>query len=109
MDPIELVSLLVALLGAAIVLFGVALFVANKLNDRRAQSVVGPYLVRIGPAKSRGRDGDDLEQRFDSLDEARVAANEALLGRPERAVAHVLGQRSDGEWDVIDRVEVLNS
>ena len=27
---------------------------------------------------------------------------------PERAVAHVLGQRTDGDWDVVDRVEVLH-
>ena len=100
MDIIELVSLLLALLGASILLFGVALFVSNKVN--------GPYLVRIGPAKGRGRDGDDLEERFDSLDAARSAAEQALLGWPERAVAHVLGQRTDGDWDVVDRVEVLH-
>ncbi|MCP4963358.1 MAG: hypothetical protein GY925_29335 [Actinomycetia bacterium] len=107
MDIVELISLLVALLGAAILLFGLGLFVANRVNRRRLAGVSGPFLVRVGSPKGRGRDGEDLDDRFESLDEARAAAQEALLTRSDELVAHVLGQRPDGQWDVVDRVDVL--
>lgn len=95
-------------LALAILLFMSSLLVARRVLKRRTANVVGPYLVRIGSAKGRGRDGVDLATQFDSLDEARSAASAALLEHPDDdVVAHVLGRRPDDEWDVIDRVDVL--
>ncbi len=95
-------------LAAAILLFSVALFVSRRILKHRLANVAGPYLVRIGLPGGRGRDGDDLDTTFETLEEARQAATAALLTHEDDAVvAFVLGQRDDQQWDVIDRVDVL--
>jgi hypothetical protein len=105
---VEFLSLLVAVLGAGILVFGVMLFVANRVQRRRVANVVGPYLVRIGTRHGKGRDGDDLVDQFETLVDARLAAQAALLASELDEIAgFVLGARADGHWDVIDRVDVL--
>jgi hypothetical protein len=104
----DLFGLALGVLAVAILGFGAALLIARRVMKRRIASIVGPYLVRVGPAKGRGREGTDLEHEFDTLADAQEAARSALLTWPDDDVsAFVLGCRADDEWDVVDRVDVL--
>lgn len=95
-------------LAVATIAFAVAMGAARTVQRARARRHVGVYRVRIGPARGRGIDGDDLDGDETSLDAARARARAHLLARDvDGAVAFVLAARDDGEWDVVDRIDVL--
>ena len=101
-------SAVLAVLGFVILLFLVALTGGRVLQVVRRRHHVGTYRVRIGPGDARGFEGDDLDGDFGSLAEARTAAKTTLLELDGGSdVAFVLAERADGEWDVVDRVDVL--
>jgi len=96
------------LLAGLIAVFAVSLAVGKLVQGWRARRHCGLYRVRIGPAAGRGRDGTDLEEDLQSLDDARAVAREVLVeSRQPNHVAFVLAARDDGEWDVVDRIDVL--
>jgi len=96
------------LLAVLIGLFAVSIAAGKLLQLWRARRHYGLYRVRVGPAAGRGRDGTDVEQDLESLDDARVLAREVLVqGDQPGHVAFVLAARDDGEWDVVDRIDVL--
>ncbi len=102
------VGYLLGLLAVLILGFSLTLMVTRQIVKRRLDNVVGPFLVRLGPPKGRGRQGQNLPDRFDTLEAAQEAATAALLGHPnDDDVAYILGRREDDQWDVVDRVDVL--
>lgn len=102
------VGYLLGLLALLILGFWVTLMVTRQIVKRRLENVVGPFLVRVGPPKGRGRLGTDLPERFETLDGAKEAATAALLVHPnDEDVGYILGRRDDDQWDVVDRVDVL--
>jgi hypothetical protein len=106
---ILILSAALALLAALILLYSLALMTGKVLQRVRARHHVGEYRVRIGAPDARGFDGIDLENDFVSVAEAKVGALEALLKAADSTdVAFVLARRDDGEWDVVDRVDVLS-
>ena len=109
-----LTVLLILSFALAALAFVILVYLAALSGGRVVQAVrrrhhVGTYRVRIGPADGRGSEGDDLEDEFTSLEEARDAASATLLEIERDAdVAFVLAERDDGEWDVVDMVDVLS-
>jgi len=101
-------SFALAVLAFLILLYLIALTWGRVVQAVRRRHHVGTYRVRIGPSDARGFEGDDLDDDFASLPEARAAAKATLLELDRDAdVAFVLAERDDGEWDVVDRVDVL--
>ena len=97
-----------ALLAFVILLYVIALTAGRVLQSIRARRHVGVYRVRIGPPDARGYEGDDLDDDFPSVSHARQAGRDELVGGgPAGHVAFILAERDDGEWDVVDRIDVL--
>ena len=90
-----MLELALAVLAAVLVVYAVLLAVSVWRVRWRTRHHTGVYGVH-------GLDGS-----FDTADEARAAATEAVRQDALPTPARVLAEREDGGWDVIDEIHVL--
>jgi hypothetical protein len=88
-------ELALAVLAALVIAYGLLLLVSLWRMRRRAVHHTGVYGV------------EGLAGSYDTADDARAAATEAVRHEAVASPARVVAERRDGGWDVIDEIHVL--